>query len=165
MHAFSFKFQSRWLFYSMSATVTILPYLWYHIRRVILYVAVLSYIGILVSRKQRITTSKHATTPACLMLTRNPQISKSCQWLIHKGQDKLAPIFGTTFSNAFYWIKPYQYRIMFHWSLFPRVQSIIFQHWSIGSDNGLAPGRRQAFIWTNDGSFTGGYMRHSASMS
>ena len=25
--------------------------------------------------------------------------------------------------------------------------------------------RRQAIIWTNDGSFTYGYMRHSASMS
>ena len=29
------------------------------------------------------------------------------------------------------------------------------------SDNGLAPGRRQTIIWTNEGSF----MRHSASMS
>ena len=36
---------------------------------------------------------------------------------------------------------------------------------SIGSDNGLAPSRRQAIIWTNDGQFTDAYMRHSASMS
>ena len=27
------------------------------------------------------------------------------------------------------------------------------------------PGRRQAIIWMNDGSFTDAYMRHSASMS
>ena len=36
---------------------------------------------------------------------------------------------------------------------------------SIGSDNGLAPPRRQAIIWTNDGLFTDAYMRHSASKS
>ena len=36
---------------------------------------------------------------------------------------------------------------------------------SIGSDNGLAPARRQAIIWTYDGEFTDAYMRHSASMS
>ena len=35
---------------------------------------------------------------------------------------------------------------------------------SISSDNGLAPARRQAIIWTNDGLFTDAYMRHSASM-
>ena len=39
------------------------------------------------------------------------------------------------------------------------------QYSSIGSDNGLAPPRRQAIIWTNDGKFTDAYMRHSASMS
>ena len=36
---------------------------------------------------------------------------------------------------------------------------------SVGSDDGLAPTRRQAIIWTNDGKFTYAYMRHSASMS
>ena len=36
---------------------------------------------------------------------------------------------------------------------------------SIGSDNNLAPGRRQAIIWTNDDLFTDAYMRHSASVS
>ena len=36
---------------------------------------------------------------------------------------------------------------------------------SIGSDNGLAPARRQAIIWTNAGLFTDAYMRHSTSMS
>ena len=39
------------------------------------------------------------------------------------------------------------------------------QYSSIGLDNGLAPIRRQAIIWTNDGKFTDAYMRHSASMS
>ena len=36
---------------------------------------------------------------------------------------------------------------------------------SIGSDNGLAPARRQTIIWTNDGVITEAYMRHPASMS
>ena len=36
---------------------------------------------------------------------------------------------------------------------------------SIGSDNGLAPYRRQTIIWTNDGQITDVYMRNSASMS
>ena len=35
---------------------------------------------------------------------------------------------------------------------------------SIGSDNGLAPIRRQAIIWPNVGMFTNAYMRLSASM-
>ena len=38
------------------------------------------------------------------------------------------------------------------------------QYSSIGSDNGWAPTRRQAIIWTNAGLFTDGDMRHSASM-
>ena len=34
-----------------------------------------------------------------------------------------------TFSNAFSWMKMYEFRLMFHWSLFIRVQLTIFQHW------------------------------------
>ena len=34
-----------------------------------------------------------------------------------------------------------------------------------GSDNGWAPSRRQAIIWTNDGKFTHTYMRHSVSIN
>ena len=44
-------------------------------------------------------------------------------------------------------------------------QGANWQNASIGLDNGLVPARRQAIIWTNDGSFTDAYMRHSASMS
>ena len=33
------------------------------------------------------------------------------------------------FSNAFSWIKMLQLGLKFHWSLFPRVQLTIFQHW------------------------------------
>ena len=58
------------------------------------------------------------------------------------------------------WMKMFEFWLKSHWSLFLRVQYSI-----IGSDNGLAPSRRQDIIWTNDGKFTDDYMRHSASMS
>ena len=49
--------------------------------------------------------------------------------LTHWGRDKMAAIFQTTFSNAFSWVKMYEFRLRFHWSLFPRVQLTICQHW------------------------------------
>ena len=49
--------------------------------------------------------------------------------LTHWGRDKMAAIFQTTFSNGFSWIKMYEFRLTFHWSLFLRVQLPIFQHW------------------------------------
>ena len=35
----------------------------------------------------------------------------------------------TMFSNAFSWMKICEFRLSFHWSLFPRVQITIFHHW------------------------------------
>ena len=62
-----------------------------------------------------------------------------------------------TFSNAFYWklfnVKPNVTEIcglVYYW-----------QNASIGSDNGLAPNMRQAFIWTNVGML---YWRINASL-
>ena len=49
--------------------------------------------------------------------------------LTHWGRDKMAAIFQTTFSSAFSWMKMFEFRLIFHWSLFPRVQFTIFQHW------------------------------------
>ena len=55
------------------------------------------------------------------------------QWswasLTHWGQDKMAAIFQTMFSNAFSWMRILVFWLKFHWSLFPRVQLTIFQHW------------------------------------
>ena len=55
------------------------------------------------------------------------------QWirpsLTHWGWDKMAAIFQTTFSNALSWMKMYEFRLRFHWILFPRVQLTISQHW------------------------------------
>ena len=45
----------------------------------------------------------------------------------------MAAIFQTTFSNAFSWMTMLESRLRFDWSLFPRVQLSIFQHWSAPS--------------------------------
>ena len=49
--------------------------------------------------------------------------------LTHWGRDKMAAIFQTTFSSWFSWMKMNEFRLIFHWSLFIRVQLTIFQHW------------------------------------
>ena len=48
--------------------------------------------------------------------------------LTHWGRDKMDAIFQTTFSNGFSWMKMYEFRLTFHWSLFLGVQLTIFQH-------------------------------------
>ena len=45
------------------------------------------------------------------------------------GRDKVDAISQTTFSSAFSWMKMFELRLKFHWSLFLRVQLTIFQHW------------------------------------
>ena len=47
----------------------------------------------------------------------------------HLPLDKMATILLTTFSNTFIWMKSVRLRFEFHWSLFPRVQLTISQHW------------------------------------
>ena len=42
--------------------------------------------------------------------------------LTHWGWDKMDAISQTTFSKAFSWMKIFEFRLKFHWSLFPRVQ-------------------------------------------
>ena len=79
--------------------------------------------------------------------------------LTHWSQYKIATNFLMTFSNAFSWMKIYEFRLRFHWRLFPRSNK---QYSSIGSDFGLSPARQQAIIWTNDGQFTDTYVHHSS---
>ena len=50
------------------------------------------------------------------------------KWLTHD-LNKMVTILQTTFSNAFSWMKMYEFRLRFHWSLLLRVQLTIFQHW------------------------------------
>ena len=51
--------------------------------------------------------------------------SKRRYRLTHWGRDKMAANFQTTFSNAFCWMTMYEFRLRFHWSLFPMVQLTI----------------------------------------
>ena len=50
-------------------------------------------------------------------------------YLTHWGRDEMNNISQTTFSNVFSSMKMFEFRLKFHWSLFPRVQLTIFQHW------------------------------------
>ena len=52
------------------------------------------------------------------------------------------------FKCIFSWKNIFEFRLQFHWSLFPRVQLPIFQQYA---DDDMAPSRRQVIIWTNDG--------------
>ena len=49
--------------------------------------------------------------------------------LTHWGRDRMDAISQTTFSSALSWMKMFEFRLKFHWSLFLRVQLTIFQHW------------------------------------
>ena len=49
--------------------------------------------------------------------------------LTHWGRSNMAAISQTTLSIAFSWMNMLELRLQFHWSLFPRVQITIFQHW------------------------------------
>ena len=48
--------------------------------------------------------------------------AKNVTEISHWGQDKMATVYQTTFSNAFSWMKRYEFRLRFHWSWFLRVQ-------------------------------------------
>ena len=69
----------------------------------------------------------------------------------------MAAVFQTTFSNAFLKFIDFEEDFTECYS-----HESIQQYSSIVPDNGLAPARRQAIIWTNYDYFTDAYMRHSA---
>ena len=49
--------------------------------------------------------------------------------LTHWSRDKIATIFQMAYSNAFCWMKMYEFPLIFHWSLFLMFQLTIIQHW------------------------------------
>ena len=69
------------------------------------------------------------TKEMCELLSDSYPFHDNSPYLTHWGRDKMAAISQTTFSNAFSWMKMFKFRLRFHWSLFPRVQLTIFQHW------------------------------------
>ena len=53
-------------------------------------------------------------------------VSRMCSCgLTHWGRDKMDVISQTTFSSAFSWMKMFEFRLKFHWSLFLRIQLTI----------------------------------------
>ena len=78
-----------------------------------------------------------SVTSECI-LTDNTISSWDCyQWLLRRisphltlwDRDKMAAIFQTTFPRTFTWMKMYEFRLRFHWSLFLRVHITIFPYW------------------------------------
>ena len=49
--------------------------------------------------------------------------------LTHWARDEMNNISQTTFSKVFSSIKMFEFRLKFHWNLFPMVQLTLFQHW------------------------------------
>ena len=74
----------------------------------------------------------HHSGKSLALFWRNLRLSDlqmSTSDLTHWGRDKLDAISQTTLSNAFSWMTMLEFRVRYHWSLFPRDQLSIFQHW------------------------------------
>ena len=69
----------------------------------------------------------------------------------HPPLDKMAAILADDISNAFPWIKLYEFRLKFHWSLFPKVQIRIFQimAWCRPGDEPLSKPTMSLFLLTH----------------
>ena len=59
----------------------------------------------------------------------NHQHCTTGQHLTHLPLDKMAAILQTTVWKAFSWMQSFIFQFKFLWSLFPRVQLTILQHW------------------------------------
>ena len=67
----------------------------------------------------------------------------------HWCRDKMVAISQTTFTNAFSWIKSYEFRLRFHWSVFLRFWLAMLQHWFrwwLGPDLGTSYYPDQCFL-------------------
>ena len=87
---------------------------------------ILNYDWRIVSRLNGPHSLQFTACPVINIVTVNGRMQRL--WT-HWGRDKRADIFQTTFSNAFSSLKMYKFRVIFHWSYFPGVQSTILQHW------------------------------------
>ena len=118
-----------------------------------------------ITAKQWLCTDTEAPAPCVLfplifysVISWTPLETRKCNWyssmgpreiqLTHWSRDKMTAIFQTTFFKCISWMKMYGFRLNFHWRSF---QGSNQQYSSTGLDNGLAPTRRQAIIWTNGG--------------
>ena len=64
-----------------------------------------------------------------LMLFELIPVGKKYSLLTHWGREKIAAIWQMTLSNAFSWMKIYEFCSRFHWNVFLRFELKIFQHW------------------------------------
>ena len=78
--------------------------------------------------------------------------------LTHLPLDKMAAISQTTFSNAFLWMKKFEFWLKFHCSLFLRVQ--LTMTLSIGLDNDLVPNRASKTSGTSCIVYTDGFIQN-----
>ena len=86
--------------------------------------------GILVDRWSTISSFYLVLPPSEAGWHWQPLLALFAWWpLTHWGRDKIATISQTTLSIAFSWMEMLEFRLDFHWSLFPRVQLTISQHW------------------------------------
>ena len=102
--------------------------------------------------------------PETIQVIYQAKLSTNIQHLTHWGRDKMAAISQMTFSNAFSWMKRFEFLFKFHWNLFPRVQG------PINNKSALV----QIMAWRRSGDkplyepmlvyHTDAYMHHSASM-
>ena len=80
-------------------------------------------------RKCTVAKSSSCQAKWCLMYSLCQCQSFYGCCLTHWGQDKMAAVSQTTFSNAFSLMKMVEFRLKFHWNLFLKVLWTIFQHW------------------------------------
>ena len=78
-----------------------------------------------VKQSNRFAVESNATPESHFHLLMNAMLTPLTHW----GRDKMDAISQTTFWSAFSWMKMFEFRFKFHWSLFLRVQLTIFQHW------------------------------------
>ena len=72
---------------------------------------------------------ENRSMPVFNMPTFHRELASIWYVLTHWGRDEMNNISQTTFLNVFSSMKMFEFRLKFHWSLFPRVQLTIFQHW------------------------------------
>ena len=83
--------------------------------------------------------NKHITWPTCHNWAGMGALAASIHFIValfwpilayltYWGRNKMAAISQTMFSNEFSWMKMFEFRLRFHWNLFPRVQLAISQH-------------------------------------
>ena len=87
------------------------------------YLSIGSVNGLAPNRRQAIIWSND--DPVHRRIYASPGVNELTHW----GRDKMDAISQTTFSSAFSWMKMFEFRLKFHWSLFLRVQLTIIQHW------------------------------------